>query len=147
MPHSHSDELGRHDHVAGRTRPYISRKWFHRPRHRDTPLTVAEIAESLAGEVVCCQPWRKHGWHLVTAVDGSKDYYCFHGTIAIAPKFDAESGIALIPSPEAQTSVPVIATVDVLTAKEASDMGVRWAQTYSDGVGTFGVDGEQAPWR
>lgn len=111
------DQPGRHNHISGRTRRYISRKWFHRARHKPTKSreSVAELVEAIGAEVRCTQPWRTKGWHIV---DGGK-YMCMHGAISIPDHFEPQADVVMLIRPDEG-----VATIDALVDENGE---VQWA--------------------
>lgn len=105
----------KHDHVTGRPRDYISRKWWYRGRHRNGAFTVgklcSEVAYSLeliniekleeAQRRACAEA--KGSWH--TTPDGK--YYCFHGMVHVPNEFGEDPRI-MIRAPEGLTSIPAL---------------------------------------
>lgn len=90
-----------HEHVTGRTRPYISRKWLHRGRHR-VGVSVDELTNKLNRELCKANPRR---WHF----DITRKYLCLHDVSITVPRnFDAQRDIVYIEPPEAMLSLPVL---------------------------------------
>ena len=90
--------INRHDHITGRPRDYISRKWFHRGRHR--PAAHRTSVEELTAELKSRD--RKPIWRV--SEDGS--YYFFEGSVYLAGQ--SAPGFVIISTPGEMTSIPTI---------------------------------------
>lgn len=108
------DERGRHDHIPGRPRDYISRKWFHRARHRPTEssVTVDELVETIGMEV---DP-RSGRWP--TTKNGK--FYIWNGLVTI-PEMPYEPR-AFVTLPEGRSQIPMLITEDPLTPQRRDAM-------------------------
>lgn len=108
--------MNAHDHVSGRTRPYISRKRFHRARHRPAPgsTSVAELVENIGMEV---DP-RSGRWP--TTKNGK--FYVWNGPIAIPEQpYDYEPR-GFITVPEGLSQIPVMVSDKPLTPQRRDEM-------------------------
>lgn len=111
----------KHDHVAGRPRDYISRKWFHRARHRPTSssFTVAELVETIGMEV---DP-RSGRWP--TTKNGK--FYIWNGPIQIPEMPYDYKPRGFITAPEGISQIPMLISYDPLTPQRRDAMLDQWA--------------------
>ena len=88
----------RHDHVTGRPRDYISRKWFHRGRHR--PAAHRTSVEELVAKIKLRD--LKPVWRM--SDDGG--YYIFEGSVYLTGQ--SAPGFVMISTPDEIASIPTI---------------------------------------
>lgn len=94
--------MGKHDHVTGRPRNYVSRKWFHRGRH--TPNAHRESVEEICAGIDS----RDHatpGWHI------SADGKYFIGNVTIRfPDHVPDNAVMIVAPPGGLANIPALVT-------------------------------------
>lgn len=126
--------MSRHDHIAGRPRDYISRRWFHRARHRagESTKSVADITKELDRQLNDAHP---SGWHI--SADGK--FFVTNMTMRFPePFFPAAPSFVMIESPTEVVAGDDCPHIHTDTVNEIEDY-------YSNGM--FGVPASNMPLR
>lgn len=100
-----AQDIGRHAHITGRPRDYISRKWFYRGIHRLNAHrpSVDELTANLNRQLAEANPT---GWYV--SADG-KSLICNNVTLRFPPDFDTpQQGFLIIEPQGGLTSIPAL---------------------------------------
>lgn len=127
--------MNKHDHVTGRPRDYISKKWFHRGRHREGQ-SVEQLIDHLNREILEANPQGR--WQL--SADGK--HYLFSGIVAFPTVSDwndeSNNAVIMIESPGSVTNFPPL-----VCPHENREVNVETEDYYSNGM--FGVPASNIP--